>query len=305
MRKIIEKIKITTSALIDRFNKLGKRRKILVLLLTAALLFSLLFNVVYKPQRSALRKLQEKSVYLKNRAAKIKAKFPDTAEEKRSLAGARRSLENLRAQIVSMETELPLASSLPYLLGELIRQASGYAIDFTSIKQIVVTEKKSEYTRLNIEMEFNAGYSDFVNYLHRLENSSKFLTTTEIAMEEMKDGFKANSKFSIVLSTLLGEGTGDEIKISQGPKGAPFIEPIDIKRDPFISKFMPRRDKKKEKEYKLSGIISRGEKSTAIINGKVYRVGDFIGEEKVEQILPNMVMLANGREITALTLEKD
>lgn len=269
------------------------------------LLFSLLFNVVYKPQRTSLRKLKEESVHLKNKAAEIKAGIPDTTAEKRSLADAQRSLENLRAQIVSMETELPLASSLPHLLGELIRQSSGYAIDFTSIKQLVDTEKKREYAHLNIEMKFTADYSDFVNYLRRLENSSKFLTTTEIDMEEMKDGFNDKSSFSIVLSTLLGEGTKDEVNISQAAKGATFIKPITIKRDPFISKFKPYQEKKKEEKYKLSGIISRGKKSTAIINGKVYRIGDFIGKEKVEQILPNVVMLNDTREITALTLEKD
>jgi len=37
----------------------------------------------------------------------------------------------------------------------------------------------------------------------------------------------------------------------------------------------------------------------------VYRTGDIIGNKKVKQILPNMVILTDGRESTVLTLERE
>lgn len=295
--KIKEIIEKTTR----QFNRLQKRQRTLVLFLAAVISFSFYYNAVYKPQSSVLAKVKMELSNVNNRLVKLKSQIPDTQKEKEALNTAKGNLETLKTQLSSLESQLPTTGRIPQLLGELVRQAQGYSIDFVSIRPKTSKEKK-EYAELNIEMKFNSTYSDFANYLNRLESLSQFLRATDIAMEEMKDGFRAESDVTLNLAALLGETEAvkpEEVKELQ------FAAPLTIERNPFLSKFRPAQEGAKKAEFQLSGIIASGKTPTAIINDEVYRVGDIIGNKKVKQILLNMVILTDGRESTVLTLERE
>ncbi len=295
--KIKEIIEKTTR----QFNRLQKRQRTLVLFLAAAILFSFYYNAVYKPQSSALARVKTELTNVNNRLVKLKSQIPDIQKEKEALDAAKRNLETLKTQLSSLELQLPTTGRIPQLLGELVRQAQGYSIDFVSIRPKASKEKK-EYAELNIEMKFNSTYSDFANYLNRLESLSQFLRASDITMEEMKDGFRAESDVTLNLATLLGETGQTKPEEQKEPQFAPALS---IERNPFLSKFRPVQEGAKKEEFQLSGIIASGKTPTAIINDEVYRVGDIIGNKKVKQILPNMVILTDGRESTVLTLEKE
>jgi len=296
--KIKELIEKTTR----QFNRLKTRQRTLVLFLAAAILFSFYYNAIYKPQSSALARVKTELTNVNNRLVKLKSQIPDIQKEKEALNAAKRNLDSLKTQLSSLELQLPTTGRIPQLLGELVRQAQGYSIDFVSIRPKTSKEKK-EYAELSIEMKFNSTYSDFANYLNRLESLSQFLRATDIGMEEMKDGFRAESDVTLNLTTLLGE-TG-ETKPEELKESPQFAAPLSIERNPFLSKFRPAQEGVKKEEFQLSGIIASGRTPTAIINNEVYKVGDIIGNKKVKQILSNMVILTDGRKSTVLTLERE
>jgi Tfp pilus assembly protein PilO len=299
--EIKTKIKEIIGKITVQFNRLQKRQRTLVLFLAAAILFSFYYNIIFKPQSTALARAKTEWQSINNRLTKLKSQLPDIQKEKESLNGAKRNLETLKTQLSSLELQLPTTGRIPQLLGELVRQAQGYSIDFVSIRPKTSKEKK-EYAELIIEMKFNSTYSDFANYLNRLESLSRFLRATDIALEEMKDGFRGESGVTLTLATLLGEAQ------APGPgeiKEPAFAAPLSIERNPFLSKFRPAKEGEKKDEFQLSGIISNAKVPTAIINDEVYRVGDIIGNKKVKQILSNMVILTDGRESTVLTLERE
>lgn len=299
--EIKTKIKQIIDKIAKQFNRLQKRQRTLALFLAAAILFSFYYNAIYKPQSSGLARVKTELANVNNRLLRLKSQLPDIQKEKETLGAAKRNLETLKAQLSSLELQLPTTGRIPQLLGELVRQAQGLLIDFVSIRPKASKEKK-EYAELSIEMKFNSTYSDFANYLNRLESLSQFLSASDIAMEEMKDGFRGESDVTLTLATLLGEAEAPspgEIKEPAQPA------PLSIERNPFLSKFRPAQQGEKKDEFQLSGIISSAKAPTAIINNEVYRIGDIIGNKKVKQILPNMVILTDGRESTVLTLERE
>jgi len=295
--KIKELIEKTTG----KFNRLQKRQRTLVLFLGAAILFSFYYNTIYKPQSSALARVKMELANVNNRLVKLKSQIPDIEKEKEILDAGKRNLDFLKAQLSSLELQLPTTGRIPQLLGELVRQAQGYSIDFVSIRPKTSKERK-EYAELIIEMKFTSTYSDFANYLNRLESLSQFLRATDIAMDEMKDGFRAESDVVLNLAILLGEAGKTK---PEEQKALQFSAPLSIERNPFFSKFRPVQEGAKKEEFRLSGIIATGKQPTAIINDEVYKAGDIIGNKKVKQILPNMVILTDGSESTVLTLGRE
>jgi len=295
------KTKAMLDPLIQKFNSLKKREKTLVILLAITVAASGFFNIVYKPHRIALNKMKKELALLKDRATEVKAKIPDIAGEQRFLEEERRLAQVLKEELGSLESKLPQQNRLPQLLGELVTQASGYSIDFISIKPIPV-EKKKVYASVTIEMKFASGYSDLINYLNRLERISQYLSIATVTMEREKEDANSRSQVTLTLSTILGEGAGTQ---ETRPKEASLVQPIAIQRDPFVSRSEAQPQDEKKQEHHVTGIISRKERSTAIVDGDAYRIGDVVGDKKIKEILPDMVVLSNGVEDTILTMEKE
>ena len=296
---LIERIKDLIARCIKQFNAFDRRRRILILLLIGTVIVSGLFNIVYKPQRDTAYRMRRESESLNRKVDDMRSKIPDMKREERLISEEKRSLRILQEELSSLEAQLPRQSGLPQLLGELVAQASGYSIDFISIKPLPA-KKKKEYAHMDIEMKFNAAYSDLTNYLRRLENVSQFLAVSDVTMEKMKD---KPSETTLILSTILGEA-GRKPPLSE-QEAVAAVEPIALKRDPFVSQEVKEIEKETKQAYRLSGTVSRGRRSTAIIDGNVYRIGDVIENKTIKKILPNMVVLGNGKESIVLTIKKD
>ncbi len=285
-------------AILRQFDSLKKNQRILVLLLLAAILFNVYYNLIYKNQSQALRSAKSEQSVVNNSLARLKSQMPDMNKEKDRLALSKRTFNTLRERLRTLESELPTQESVPQLLGELVRQAAGYSIDFISIRP-KTGKGRQEYSELVIEMKLSSSYTDLANYLNRLESISRFIRADNIVMENMKDGFRSNVDSTIALSTLLGEpGIGKKEVVSVP------AEPLAIERNPFASIFRPILEAGKKEEYSLSGIITTGAQPTAIINNEVYRIGDRVDSRAIIKILPGMVVLSDGRDNKILYLEK-
>lgn len=295
-----KKIKDLADKLLKRFNLLDGRQKTLFFILLAVIALIFGYNIIYKGQADSVSRLKKESLAIKNALIKIKSQYPDINKEKDDLIRARQQLASLKQELSALESELPTQGSIPGLLNELVAQAAGYKIDFNSIRPKPAKDKK-EYAELNIEMKFNSNYSDFANYINRLESPSRFLKATNIIMENMKDGFRGELDVALTLTTLLAQTPAAKKPARGRPEE---LLPLDIKRSPFVSPSLPVMGAKKE-EYILSGILTTGKTPTAIINNEVYRPGDIIGNKTINKILPNRVILGYGGEEIILTLEKN
>lgn len=288
-----------------QFNKLEKRHKTLLLLLIGVLIFSFYFSIFYKPNAAKLRRLKAELTSLDNQITKLKEQMPDIDKLRRSLNEIKTRQGNLRKEVETLESQLPTQARIPQLLGELVTQAQGLNVDFISIKP--KQTKQKEYAYLEIELKISSDYPNLTNYLNRLEDLSQFLNVNQISIEQMKkeSAFEANT--TLLLSTLLGEPLGKEPQEGKLKVEAPSIigtEILKIERNPFTSRLKPAKEVEKEKEYVLTGISLRGKKSTAIINNEIYRVGDVIGNKTLKQILPNMVVLSDGKQDIILLMER-
>lgn len=294
LKELIERI-------VKQFNLLGRRQSILVLLLTLAAGFGIYYNLIYKPQAAALGKAKLQLKDVNSSLGKLNAQFPDIDMEKRKLDKSKEALEALKSRLAVIELELPFEGTMPNLLEGLVKQAQGYSIDFTSIKPRPIKEKK-EYFEQDIEIKFNTTYSDFANYINRLESPSKFLRATSIIMENIKGAFAGSIDVTLTLTTLLGGEITAAKRAKQEEKPAVVL---DIERSPFISEYVPAGPSGKNDDYRLTGIVASGSQPTAIINDDVYKIGDIIDNKVVTKILIDMVVLSRGKEKLILNLRKN
>jgi len=257
--------------------------------------------LIYKPQKEGISHLNTELTSLQNKTLELKAQIPDIERENRLLKREQRSLDALKDELGYLESQLPQQDSLPGLLGQLITQSKGYALDFLLIKP-VTNEEKVEYNQLNIEMQFLSNYTSLINYLNRLEQTFPFIKTQSIMIEEKKEAIGPSLNITMVLSTLLSKYSESKKETVQLPEKD--IKQVIIKKNPFTSEYIQRSDKDQRTDFSLTGIISEGKSPTAIINDEVFREGDFVNNSKILEINPSGVLLQEGVETFILTIEE-
>lgn len=288
------------------FSRLERRQKILILFFVFALFFSFSFNKLLKPQFKQLVRLKSELAEAERKATGLKMEMPDVAVEKVFLERLKAQSRQLQKYLVGLEKELPQSYHIAQLLGEFAKQAQGAEIDFSYIKpKSSSAALEDEYARLDIEMQLNAPYYDFYGYLGQLERLSAYLNINDIVIEEMKESdFAGKTLVTLILSTLLKKGLlVSESARSEIKEEALLIKDTPLERNPFLPASKGVKPSRKSK-YVLSGITFAAEKSSAIINNEVYRIGDLLDKKyPVKQILPNMVIISCGRQTEILMLE--
>ncbi|MCX8082229.1 MAG: hypothetical protein N3D17_02355 [bacterium] len=80
---------------------------------------------------------------------------------------------------------------------------------------------------------------------------------------------------------------------------------IHLKKDPFIPLTISNKKFEEQKllELTLSGIITDGRISMAIINDDVKKEGEFIGSIQVYKILSDRVLLKEGKDVVPLYIQ--
>ena len=279
--------------------------------LTALVLFSVVFNTVYKPQKKKKEKLQSSLQKLKNKEFKLKTQIQDLKIDDSVLVKENKALNHLEMSLKKLEGQLPQQDKLPDLLREILKQSEGYMISFNLIKPLK-KEPESEYQQFKMEMQFSVTYKNLIKYLYRLEKSFPFIGISQLNIDMNDDVDKEekinreNLNVSVVLSTLLVEESKSTIDFKKLATSLSMTSQ-QADRDPFVSKFMPKIkiEKEEETEYKLSGIISRGKYPTVIINNEVYKLGDWVGESQIQTITSNKVVLINGKTTNTLVINKE
>ena len=277
------------------FKKLTTRQKVLIIGLALAVGVSIYIQLIYKPTSRRIRTYRFQLLKTKGRLEELESKLPDLRKQKDNIDFLKIEFKKVEDQIEEMEGTLPGRGQTTQLLAELTRQANDLDIDLTSIRQKI--DRYEDYSRLFVELKFNAAYRDTLNYIRRLEAISPYLIVEEIDISEPKK-IEETTAVRLALLTLLGE-----VYVPESFKAPAEGPPVEAGRDIFISSRSPV-SKIRTSELKLMGITWRGERSTAIINNEVVRIGDKVGNLKVKQILLESVILTDGLEDFVVSIER-
>jgi hypothetical protein len=207
----------------------------------------------------------------------------------------------LQERLKQQEETFPTQARVPQLLAKLIENGKG-KIDFASIVPKSSKKDKELYSHLDIEMIVRSSYMDLSNYVYRLERLPELVVISDLNLEKKIDAGNEYIEAKIILSTLLTKEEEIE-RPKETVSSADLTEPL-ITKDPFTSKEKTTEEAEILAGFKLTGIIFRNEKSCAIINNNVYKVGDKIGDKTISEIFKDKVMITDGENTYKLELAK-
>lgn len=237
-----------------------------------------------------------------NQLGMLKSQYPNTIKAEQEIDLIKQNLANLKFKISEIESRLIGVSQEQQLLTEVIKHAQELSLDLESVKEDI-KEENDGFARLYIDLEFISSYKIAVLYIRKIESISPFVRIEKMGLVQSKNEPLASVEVSIVLSAMLSYESNNKGQLALSLKESkPGI--VDFKYSPFTPRFIMK--KAKRGNLKVTGITYRkdGAGSTAIINGIIVKIGGQIEGVKIEQILPNYIIVDNGVEKETLALEK-
>ncbi len=284
--------------ILSYYKKLKLREKILVILFTTVIIATLYYRLLYRPLVKNTDTYKFQIQKLTTRLDEINIQFPPIEERKKTLQELLLENENIVNQIDDIEKKLPNRKDASRLTAELTRLTE--ELELVSAQQKI--DEGELYSRIYVELTFNAPFREIVNYLDRIEGISPFLKIEEMDISESKGKLTGEGiSTRLLFSCLLGETPVSEwlrVKEKEGIK-ASVLEVRDI----FVSKFRPVT-KIRKMDFKLDGITYHPAGSTAIIDDNVVRVGSEVGGYKVKEIQLDTVVLTDGIGDFELNIER-
>ncbi len=284
------------------FKNLSPRNRRRVIILGAVILCWVYFSVFLKPGINRVSELKKQSRQARKQLDSLVGQFPDPQKARAQLKDFNKELIDIKTRTKQIEGGLLSASSAPALLKELIKDAQGKKIDFQTVKQTIEPDK-SGFSKLSIELEFDATYRDMLIYLAAIEGVSNFVKIEGIDLVQSKSDPANLVSVSLKLSALLSPGSqgGGGLSLSAGQEP----RAIELKRSPLTPSIKIGRAKEM-KGIKITGITYRkaAGASSAIINDTVVKEGDEIEGYKVVSISPESVVISDGSESETLTVER-
>lgn len=265
------------------FKKLKRQEKILVVAFAVFIGFNIYFHLVYKPLSRGIKYYAKQSEKAVLRVEETKTKFPKTEKQKDKIGALNEECKRYLAEIDEIQKRLPSKANAAQLMSEFSRQAKD--VRLISLRQKV--DETKEYSRLFIEVRFDADYKQTVNYIKKMEAVSPFLKIEEIELlGDLPKEKEGNDR--MVFSTLLTD--------------TPVVQPLIIEeveeitgdtRNIFASKVKKDLQAQKKK-LELQGITYNIDNPTAIINGDIVKIDSQIEGFTIKQILPEQVILNDG-----------
>ncbi len=278
-----------------KYKHLKKREKIAVIVLFAVFSVSVYYNAICKPLLRNSRTYAVQIERLRKQLAEMKTQNPEIEAGRLRIKDEKVEAERLLAKIEELENKLPSKRATSNLIAELTRLAKDIRID--SVRQKI--DKGEEYSRIFVEIRFDAPYRETVDYIQRIETISPFLKVEELEIiEPGKRKKESDTLIRLVISSLLGD-----VPFASQLKAKEIQTASSDLRDIFVSKVRPESTTVKI-NLKLEGITYGNEISTAIIDGDVVREGSLIGNYTINKILYDKVVLTDGVEEFVLKVER-
>lgn len=280
--------------LLNSYKKLKKREQFMVLVFITAITALLYYQLFYKPLAKDIRTYVFQVDRLKTRLEEVRAKFPEVYEKEAAVKELDEACDKLLTEIEELEKKIPSRQATSRLIGELTRLAEGMKLE--SVRQKVDTGE--EYSRIFVEITFDAPYKEIVRYIKRVETISPFLQVEEFEVTEPRRRKKKKSSARLIISSLLGDRPFSE-QLRAGQIDESLLEFRDI----FVSKVKPILAVRKI-DIELEGITYNAGVPTCIIKGEVMREGEEVDGLIIKKILHNTVILTDNTEEYVLTIER-
>ena len=276
-------------------SALNKRKKTIVVLSLLFVFLVLYAQKVYRPISIKLKAVKKEYGDLRNKIINLKSEFADLDEMRARLTREKNIYEKTKNKLRAREDKLFSKAQVGSLLKKITRGASSRNLDFISITPQKDLEGEF-YKRFPVELKLSSPYPDFLKYLKELEDISDILkvSSLDIAIDKQ---VSINPVISIELSTILSDKppsrkTGKTISIVSSAQ--PFLSPdVTAKKADIVLSGI-----------RLSGILSKGGKPTAIINNQVVGIGSKIGKRSVLEIREDSVILQEGKDKYTLMIQR-
>ncbi len=283
--------------LLDKYKQLKKRERIAVIVFASIAALALYYNVIYKPLAGSTRTYINQTKRLNKQLLTIKTQDPEIQARLETIETKEAAEKKTLERIEEMENRLPSKKASSRLISEFTRLAKNIKIE--SIRQKI--DKGEDYSRIFVEIQFDASFNDVVRYIERIETISPFLKVEELEIKEPRNRKKEKGGLiRLVVSSLLGDVPfSEQLKAKEKEKGEISSELRDI----FVSKVRPEATKTKI-DMKIEGITYNKDVATGIINGEVVKEGSTIEGYTVKQILFDKITLTDGVEKYVLSVER-
>ena len=284
------------------YGKLKSNERRLFFTLVLVLVSSFYFMSFLKPALDDIKKLKKQQQENQNQLGMLNSQILPSVKTKLEIETKKQGLKDLKLKISDIESKLIGSSQQQQLLTEVIKNAQDLELDLESVKEDIKEEREG-FVRLYIDLKFASNYKKVLTYIRSLESISSFVKIEEVGLDQSKSEPLATVEASLKLSALLSyapnnQGQFSSVKVAQADMDA-------LKRSPFTPRFITERIKRKK--LKVTGITFRNNQtdSTAIIDGKIVKIGDQVEGTKIESILFNAVIIDNGVEKEVLKLERE
>ncbi len=287
-------------------------RNMIAILVTIAILMGVFFvATLYYPTNKRAKRIARSRAILE---AQIEGPTPPGAKE-----GAGEDIVDLMGMDVNFfkNRNLSPMKGIPDLLEEINRMGDQMNIRFVAVKPLE-DEDAPGYRKYPFLIETRASYAELVNFVHRIENGLR-LSLNDLRMEsDEKDPTIHRLQFTLNILELK-----DELPAGQGglagnenirPEKIPLVA---IHRDPFGAKkpvtVSPPPEKPRVAEVippeprrpslVLMGIMDIAGSKIAIIDNEILRPGEMVGQQRIDHIADDHVILLDGDETDFLYLK--
>jgi len=174
-------------------------------------------------------------------------------------------------------------------------------VHMTSFRVKKEVEKKG-YKEIHFEFDIIGRYSDMAKYLKMFHSLPYLMGTKEIFIKPHKE--EGTGRVEVIAKNVLfvsdkpvpstaRKGDGKSVKGPTAGKLLTSLHSLKPSRSPFRSK---KRNPANWSLYdlNLTGVISGTRRPSALINGKVFELGDNVAGYKIVKIYPNEIILKKG-----------
>ena len=278
------------------FIKLKKKERYYVAVLLFVAVATCYYRGFYAPRTEDIEYLVEELETAEIEKVSIEMDIPDLTQSKEELE-RKNALYTTKLEELSIEEEQILASSEVTTLLETFTRLSedlDMEVVYVRSKKQETKSKDSSYRDFIIEMSYISSFPVSVKYTKRLEKISDYLKIDDAMMTIEKE--QETPRTYLVLSTKISDENKSREKAvgKDVPDSKKFIR--EGKEDPFTTSEKPY-DKMIFMETGISSLMRSEGKAAAIIDGKIWKIGDIMMDREIVDIMLNKIIVKEGSRL--------
>lgn len=287
------------------FIRLSRNAQLALLAAGALVGLHFYIQLVYKPLREELSDLNSRRAELESELPVYEGEAEEVSRLEKVYQERFQQMSKLEETVQGLEQKLPSRKQMASLLDQLTEEFDPRGTDFISVKPTIrKAEGKELFDLMEIETQFYADYDRAIEYLQKLEGAKLFLEVDKLEMK-LDQEESAKPMVAIRFATFLGTQSAfaaEEDKAEEGKE-----EPKEVVKPPSASPFHPASkpfDNRLPGDHRLSMVIWKGGKPTALIDGQIMKPGQVLENKQLDEIQSDGVWFKEDGIKYFLPLEK-